>query len=284
MSELLTITDPATLRRWAKNEHIQGRRLALVPTMGYLHEGHLELVRAARSAAHRAIVSIFVNPTQFGANEDLDRYPRDLAGDLVKLREAHADVAFVPEAASLYPTGFDTWVEPASLGTVLCGKSRPGHFRGVATVVAILLRQTMADVAVFGEKDFQQLQVIRRMVRDLYLDIEIVAVPTVRESGGLAMSSRNAYLSADERRQALALSRALVEVRKRFSAGERRAEQLLATARETVAEQPALRVDYIELVARETLQPVAEIRAPALLAVAVFAGVTRLIDNCQLEP
>lgn len=284
MADLITISDVAAMRRWAHFEHATGRRIALVPTMGYLHDGHLALVHEARKEAHRVVVSIFVNPTQFGAGEDLARYPRDLAGDLVKLREARADVAFVPDASAIYPSGFDTWIEPRELASVLCGKSRPGHFRGVATVVAVLLRQTLADVAVFGEKDFQQLQVIRRLVRDLWLDVEIVGVPIVREEDGLAMSSRNAYLSIDERRQALALSRAIDAVQQCFGAGERGGAALLNVVRATLAEVPAVRPEYVELVDRETLQPIESVRAPALLAIAAFVGSTRLIDNCQLTP
>ena len=258
------------MRAWSQGR--QGR-IALVPTMGFLHDGHLSLIQHARSQARHVVVSIFVNPLQFGPNEDLSRYPRDLQGDLRKLQDV--DSVFVPDA--LYPAGFDTYVEPAQLGQHLCGASRPGHFRGVCTVVAMLLRITQCHVAVFGQKDFQQLQIIKRMVRDLWLDVEIVGMPIVREADGLAMSSRNAYLSATQRQDALVLNRALRQAKARFEAGERDAEAILAEVRREIG--AVARLDYAEIVDVEMLQPLRVVDRPAVCAVAAHVGKTRLIDN-----
>jgi pantoate--beta-alanine ligase len=225
------------------------------------------------------VLSIFVNPTQFGPNEDLARYPRDLAGDLAKAAGAGTDAAFVPEARDVYPAGFQTTVEVRELARGLCGPFRPGHFAGVATVVCKLFNVVRPDVAVFGEKDYQQLAIIRRMVADLDMGIEIVGVPTVREADGLAMSSRNAYLSPAERARALSLSRALFAARDAVAGGARQAEAIVAQAR---AALDVDRVDYVELVDAATLQPMTIVDGPAVLAVAAFVGRTRLIDNVRV--
>ncbi|GAB4259360.1 MAG: pantoate--beta-alanine ligase [Deferrisomatales bacterium] len=270
------------VRAASRRAKARGERVVLVPTMGYLHEGHLTLVRRARELGRFVVVSIFVNPTQFGPQEDLDRYPRDMEGDAARCREEGVDVVFAPTVAEMYPDGYQTYVTVERLSQPLCGASRPGHFRGVATVVAKLFHMVEPDVAVFGEKDFQQLQVIRRMVRDLNMGVEIVGVPTVREPDGLAMSSRNAYLDPDERRRALALSQALDRAQERVAAGERRSEEVLRAVRE-VLDEAAVRVDYAELRDPESLEPVERVEGPTLLALAGFVGQTRLIDNRVLR-
>src|SRR5512144_1943716 len=236
------------MRARAEDLRRDGRRIAVVPTMGALHDGHLALLRAARGKADVVILAIFVNPTQFGPSEDLAKYPRDEAGDIAKARTCGIDLAFCPDAASMYPAGAQTFIEVRELQKPMCGASRPGHFAGVATIVAKLFHVTNPHVAVFGEKDFQQLAIIRRMVRDLDLGIEIVGVPIVREADGLAMSSRNAYLSAAERTAARCVSRALAAGRTAFGAGERRADALLAAVHVVLAAEPLARVDYAELV------------------------------------
>lgn len=278
------IRDPAAMRARVEDHRRDGLRIAVVPTMGYLHDGHLSLLRAARARADVVILTIFVNPTQFGPNEDLSRYPRDEAGDLAKARPCGIDLAFCPDAAAMYPPGAQTFVEVRELSRPLCGASRPGHFAGVATIVAKLFAITRPHVALFGEKDFQQLAVIRRMTRDLDLGIEIVGMPIVREPDGLAMSSRNAYLAADERAQALALSRGLAAAEAAFRAGERDADALVAIARAPIEAAPLARVDYVELRDADDLTPVDVVSRRAVLAVAAFVGATRLIDNRVLDP
>lgn len=267
------------MRARAEDLRRDGRRIAVVPTMGALHEGHLALLRAARARADIVILTIFVNPTQFGPGEDLARYPRDEAGDIAKARGAGIDLAFCPEAAAMYPEGAQTFVEVRELQQPLCGASRPGHFAGVATIVTKLFHLTQPHLAVFGEKDYQQLAIIRRMVRDLDFEIEIHSVPIVREPDGLAMSSRNAYLSAEERAAALALSKGLAAAESAFAAGERDAAALIAAARRVVDAEPRMRVDYLELRDAAELTPLSRVERPAVLAVAAFVGTTRLIDN-----
>ena len=275
----------AAMRREAHFARLHTQRIAFVPTMGYLHEGHLSLLRAARPQGDLLVLSIFVNPAQFAPGEDLSRYPRDIEGDLEKARDAGVDVVFLPSEREIYPPGFQTYVEVRSLEKGLCGDRRPGHFVGVATVVLKLFNIIQPSVAFFGEKDFQQLQVIRRMVRDLDLEVAVVGLPIVREPDGLAMSSRNAYLSADDRRRALCLSRGLLAARDRFLGGERDAATLLAAARAAVDAEPGVRLDYLELRDAETLEPVAgAVERPSVLAVAAFVGPARLIDNVQLRP
>jgi pantoate--beta-alanine ligase len=247
--------------------------------MGFLHRGHLSLMEACRGRADLTAVSIFVNPTQFGPNEDLARYPRDLEGDLKKCRETGVDVVFAPESGAMYPAGHRTFVEVAQLQDGLCGARRPGHFRGVATVVTQLFALARPHLAVFGEKDWQQLQIIRRLAVDLHLGVEVVGMPIVREADGLAMSSRNAYLSPVERTRALALSRGLGAARARWAAGERQADVLREAARAELR-AAEVREDYVELVTPDTLEPLARAeRADARLLVAGFVGTTRLIDN-----
>ena len=271
------------MRREARLAGVHTRRVAFVPTMGYLHEGHLTLLRAAREVGDLVVLSIFVNPIQFGPGEDLTRYPRDLAGDLEKARRAGVDIAFVPPADEMYPDGFQTFVQVRELEQGLCGGTRPGHFIGVATVVLKLFNIVEPHVAFFGEKDYQQLQVIKRMVRDLHLPIEVVGLPIVREADGLAMSSRNAYLSSEERARALTLSRALGAAREAFAAGERGAEALLGAARAVIDAEPGVRLDYLELREATSLRTCeGTVTMPAVMAVAAFVGKTRLIDNLLL--
>ncbi len=261
-----------------------GLRVAVVPTMGYLHDGHLSLLRAARAAADVVVLTLFVNPTQFGPSEDLSRYPRDEAGDLQKALSTGVDLAFCPEAAEMYPSGSQTFVTVRELELPLCGKSRPGHFAGVATIVSKLFNLTRPHVAFFGQKDFQQLALIRRMASDLDFGIEIVGLPIVREADGLAMSSRNVYLGSDERAAALALHRGLTAAAAAFKEGQRDAAALIAAARAPIDEQPLARIDYLELRDAESLGELAAVEKPAVLAMAVFFGKTRLLDNRVLDP
>ena len=277
------IREVGALQAWATRERASGTRIALVPTMGGLHEGHLSLVRRARSLADRVVVSIFVNPTQFGPGEDFERYPDDLASDLRKLAPLGIDIVFAPSVEEVYPPGDATTVEVSGLTEGMCGPFRPGHFRGVTTVVARLLHASKPHVAVFGEKDYQQLQVIRQMVRDQRLDLEIEAGPTVRESDGLAMSSRNAYLTPEARRQARALYEGLLEARSLARAGEREGDRLVGAVRARIWKEPLASVQYVELCDAETLQPLDRLDRRAVLAVAARVGATRLIDNVLLE-
>lgn len=278
------LRDPAELRAW-RRALPPGRRVALVPTMGFLHEGHLSLVREARRRVPphegEVVLTIFVNPTQFGPHEDLDRYPRDEAGDLAKAGACGVDVAFCPlDPHAMYPSR-STWVDVQGLDEGLCGRSRPGHFRGVCTIVTKLFALVEPHVALFGEKDYQQLAIIRRMHADLFLPGEVVGMPIVREPDGLAMSSRNANLDPKARTDALLLSRWLGTVRARFEAGERRVAELLRGAAEQLA--PG-RLDYVEIVDADDLRPLEVIERPALCALAVFVGGVRLIDNTVLRP
>ena len=261
-----------------------GRRIGFVPTMGALHAGHLSLVEAARRDGAFVVVSIFVNPTQFGPHEDFDRYPRDVAGDPQKCADAGVDLVFMPAVTDMYPPESATTVHVARLTDTLCGPCRPGHFDGVATVVAKLFNIVQPDVAYFGEKDAQQLAVIRRMTRDLDLPIEIVGCPTLREPDGLAMSSRNALLSADERRRALVLHRSLCAARERIEGGETSPDAVVEQMRGIVAEAKPARIDYISIVDPETMQPVEHITCPVIVALAVRIGGTRLIDNLRVDP
>jgi pantoate--beta-alanine ligase len=270
------------LRKWAREHRRFSASLGLVPTMGALHAGHGSLIRAAADACARVAVSIFVNPTQFGPNEDFARYPRTFEADCALAEAEGADAIFAPALEDIYPTGAATFVEVEGLGERLDGKSRPGHFRGVATVVTKLLIAAEADKAFFGQKDAAQVAVLRRMATDLRIGTEIVVCPIVREADGLALSSRNVYLSADERKQALVLSRAVRAVEALAARGERRSMTLLEAAGDVVATEPAVQVDYIELVEWGTLLPV-DVAAPgSLFAVAAKVGATRLIDNALI--
>jgi pantoate--beta-alanine ligase len=261
-----------------------GRRIALVPTMGFLHAGHLSLVRLARGMADKVVVSIFVNPTQFGPGEDLDAYPRDLERDRRLLAAEGVDALFLPSAAEMYPEGYQTRVTLDRLPRHLCGVSRPVHFGGVATVVAKLMHIAKPHLAVFGEKDYQQLLVVRRMVRDLNLDVEIVGAPTVREADGLAMSSRNAYLGEGQRPAALTLSRALDHARRQVAAGERQAAAVIAAAETIIRSEAEAIIDYVKICDPETLEDVSVIDRPVRMALAVKVGRSRLIDNMALVP
>ena len=259
------------------------RRLGFVPTMGALHEGHLSLVRAARARCAATAASIFVNPTQFGPNEDFKRYPRDFERDRKLLEAEHVDLLFAPEVEEMYPKGAVTWVEVEGMSNKLCGRSRPGHFRGVTTIVSKLFHIVEPDVAYFGQKDAAQVAIIRRMVRDLDLPVEIAVCPIVREADGLAMSSRNAYLSPEQRKQALALYRALMRIQTLADRGERDSRKLTAAGKSVIAEESAMRLDYLEIVDQNSLEPIGEISSGALVAIAAFLGSTRLIDNIVLH-
>ena len=271
------------VRRWTAGHHAAGRTVGLVPTMGFLHRAHTDLMRAAAKHADVVIASIFVNPTQFGPDEDFERYPRDEAGDLAKAEGAGCAAVFLPTVAEMYPADAATRVRVSTLSTHLCGGSRPVFFDGICTVVAKLFHIVGCDVAVFGEKDFQQLAIIRRMVRDLDFPVQVIGHPLVREPDGLAMSSRNAYLSARQRADALALSKALAEVAERYATGERDADVLRGILRARIGAVGSMTLDYAELVDTEALQPVkGALTGPTLAAVAVDLQGTRLIDNTVL--
>jgi len=271
------------MQAFSEAARLQGKKIAFVPTMGFLHVGHLQLIRQARTMGDILIVSIFVNPIQFGPTEDFKQYPRDWDRDAQLCDSGGTDVIFAPTAEEMYPEGFQTAVSVPLLSQNLCGISRPVHFQGVATVVAKLFNCTMPHVALFGEKDFQQLAVIKRMVRDLDFDIQIIGVPTVREADGLAMSSRNTYLSTQERQSALSLSRSLFKAQELFKSGERNARVLIDSARTIIAREEAAIIDYIKVCDIETLQDVDTIAKPAVMALAVKIGTARLIDNVVLK-
>jgi len=271
------------MQAWADAARQRRQRIGLVPTMGYLHAGHLSLVREARQHADVVVASIFVNPLQFGANEDLSRYPRDLDGDRRRLTEAGTDALFLPDAAAMYPAGFQTAVAVENVTRGLCGASRPTHFGGVATVVTKLFHAVKPHVAVFGEKDFQQLVTIRRLVADLDFDIQVIGAAIVREPDGLAMSSRNAYLSPEERRAALCLSVALAHAQSLVEHGESDAARIIAAVTRIIAAQPLARIDYVNLVDPLTMDDRPTVDDTALLAIAACFGRTRLIDNRILK-
>ncbi len=276
------IHTPREMTAWANRTRAAAETIALVPTMGAFHDGHLALMRAAAQRADRLVVSLFVNPIQFGASEDLDRYPRNLKRDAELAAAQGTDILFAPAAEAMYPRGFATKVGVAGLTDTLCGASRPGHFDGVTTVVAKLFNLVKPQVAVFGEKDFQQLAVIRRMVADLAWDIDVVGHPIVREADGLAMSSRNVYLAPEERQAALGLSRALAHARQRVAAGETDTERLLAGVRQALLARPGVTIDYLSVVHGQSLVAQERIDADSVLLVAALVGTTRLIDNTPL--
>jgi pantoate--beta-alanine ligase len=267
----------------SKEVRRSGRTVGFVPTMGALHQGHLSLVRAAREQTDIVATSIFVNPTQFGPAEDFSKYPRTFEKDSAMLAAEKTDYIFSPSVEEMYPKDATTWVDVEELSGKLDGRSRPGHFRGVTTVVSKLFNIVQPDMAFFGQKDAAQVAVIRKMVRDLNLDVEIVVCPIVRESDGLAMSSRNAYLNPEQRKQALVLSQALKKVEKLAVQGERNSEKLIGAGKQVIAEEPSVRLDYFEIVNPDTLDPVADVNQGALVAVAAFVGTTRLIDNLLLS-
>lgn len=281
---MLTLTTADELRAELALWQARGKTVGFVPTMGALHAGHLSLVRLARARADRVVASVFVNPTQFAPGEDFGRYPRQPEEDARLLEQAECDLLFLPDVETIYPPGHSTFVDPGPLGEGLEGAHRPGHFRGVATVVCGLLNLVRPDVAVFGEKDAQQLAVICRVVRDLHLPLEIVPGPTVREEDGLAMSSRNAYLAPEERQAAGVLYRALCAAAAAIRGGERRGDEVRRILREVLAGEPLARVDYAEAVDAETFRPLARLDGAGrvVLPLAVRIGTTRLIDNFQL--
>jgi len=270
------------MRAACRSARTGGKQLGFVPTMGALHDGHVSLVRAARASCDVVAASIFVNPTQFGPNEDLAKYPRTFERDRELLEKEGVELLFAPSVEEMYPAGAVTWVTVEGLSDKLDGRSRPGHFRGVTTVVAKLFHIVEPDAAFFGQKDAAQVAIIRRMVRDLNFPLEIVACPIVREPDGLAMSSRNAYLDPLQRKQALVLHRALMRVKKSWESGERAAAKLAAAGREEVAGEKSVRLDYFEIVDADSLDPVETVVGGALVAVAALVGPTRLIDNILL--
>jgi len=278
-----TFTTVSEMKAWASAERSLGKSLGFVPTMGYLHDGHLTLINAARRENDRVVTSIFVNPTQFGANEDLSTYPRDPVNDAAKCAKSGVDALFIPEAAEIYGPGHQTYVEPGRISETLCGRSRPGHFRGVATVVLKLFNIVNPANAYFGAKDYQQLQVIVSMVRDLNVPVRIVSCPTVREPDGLAMSSRNSYLTPDERRQAVCLYEALGKARELFDQGVTCGLTYVDVMRDRIKLEPDAEPDYVSLVDPDTLGDIEEVSDRCLAVMAVRIGKTRLIDNMLFE-
>jgi len=277
------IHSPAEMLSWSKDQHESGLTIGLVPTMGYFHEGHLSLMRAAATITDKVVVSLFVNPIQFGPQEDFEAYPRDFDRDCQLAGQEGVDVVFAPMAAEMYPEGFQTTVSVGKITRYLCGASRPGHFDGVATVLVKLFNLTGTDKAVFGEKDYQQLAVIKRMVRDLDLDVEIVGHPIVREADGLAMSSRNSYLGREERSTALCLHESLEMARHKASAGIRQVADLEQPILKHILSYPGTEIDYVSFVDNRTLEPVDSVDEHTLLALAVrINNKVRLIDNCML--
>jgi pantoate--beta-alanine ligase len=272
------------MRTFRNETRKSGKRLGLVPTMGALHEGHLSLVRAARDQSDVVAVSIFVNPTQFGPNEDFTNYPRNLESDSAVLQREHVDVIFAPSVEEMYPAAAVTWVTVEGMSDRLCGKSRPGHFRGVTTVVSKLFHIIEPDIAFFGQKDAAQVAIIRRMVRDLNMPVAIEVCPIIREGDGLALSSRNAYLNLGERQSALLLHRSLQRAKKLFDQGERDSTKLIAAGKQEFGNQPSARLDYLEIVDPDSLESMPTISKRALIAVAAFIGNTRLIDNIIVDP
>lgn len=276
---MIVINEVKVMKAHIRMIKAKKQTIALVPTMGYLHEGHVLLMHKARNLADHLIISIFVNPTQFGPAEDLDKYPRDLERDKKLAAQARVECIFHPDAAQMYPHGYATYVNVEGITGTLCGQSRPTHFRGVATVCAKLFNIIEPDVAIFGEKDFQQLCVIRRMVEDLNLNVQIIAHPTVRESDGLAMSSRNAYLGPEERRNAVVLYQALMQAKSQYAEGQHDAAAIRDNAVQMIQNTPGAVLDYCEIVEPDTLQSIATVTPGAVMALAVRFGATRLIDN-----
>lgn len=262
----------------------EGLKIGFVPTMGALHKGHLSLVEISKKNSDKTVFSIFVNPSQFGPNEDFNKYPRNLEKDLELAKMGGVDVVFSPEGEEIYPRNFRTGIEIKGLSSKLCGQFRPGHFNGAAIVVLKLFNIISPDVAIFGEKDFQQLAIIKRMVHDLNLDIEIIPAPTVRESDGLALSSRNIYLSSDERKSALSIFRGLEKAQELVRGGERISDPILKNVRNIIESTPHCRIQYVAICSDEALDEISIINAPCCLVVAVFCGNTRLIDNIELDP
>jgi len=267
------------MQNYSESLRLQGKTIAFVPTMGYLHEGHLNLMREGRKRGERLVISIYVNPTQFGPNEDLDKYPRDFKGDEKLAEEVGCDAIFYPSNKEMYPENYHTYVNVEKVTENLCGLSRPDHFRGVATVCAKLFNIVKPHVAIFGNKDFQQLTVIKRMVNDLNMDLEIIGMPTVREPDGLAMSSRNTYLQENERESALSLSRSLKRAEEMYAAGERDAGRIIDEVRSFIDGHSHTRIDYVKICNTETMEDIASLDGKSVLALAVWVGTPRLIDN-----
>ncbi len=261
----------------------QGKTIGFVPTMGFLHEGHLSLVRASRRATDTTVVSVFVNPTQFGPNEDFKEYPRDLERDAGLLHKEGVSLLFAPDAEEIYPKGYKTYVEVHELQDKLCGRSRPGHFRGVCTVVLKLFNILKPDISFFGQKDAQQAIILKRMVKDLDLEVKIEVLPIVRDRDGLALSSRNTYLKPEERGAALSLSKSLKEAEEMIKKGERRAQFIIERIRSIIEKEPLAKIDYVEIVDKEELNPLEIIEDEALIALAVFIRKVRLIDNLMVK-
>jgi pantoate--beta-alanine ligase len=280
---MIIIENTARMQEKSRQLRSEGKTIAFVPTMGFLHDGHLELLRQGRKRADILILSIFVNPIQFGPAEDYARYPKDMEGDLKKAEGVGTDIVFTPSVGEMYPDGFQTKITVEKLPDHLCGLSRPGHFEGVATVVAKFFNITKPDVALLGEKDFQQLAVIRRMVKDLDMDLEIIGVPIVREPDGLAMSSRNKYLNPEERKSALCLKASIDTALMLIRKGERDTETIKAHIREVVLGHPFTDIDYISICDPITLDDIRTIKERALIALAVKVGKTRLIDNREID-
>jgi pantoate--beta-alanine ligase len=276
------ISDPGQMQARALTWRSQGLVTVLVPTMGFFHQGHLSLMEYGRTVGDKLVVSLFVNPTQFGPAEDYQRYPRDFDRDAALAQQVGVDVLYTPAVEAMYPAGYQTYVEVGQLSQGLCGASRPGHFRGVATVVLKLFHQVQPQAAVFGEKDYQQLAVIRRLVADLNVPVTIVGRPIVREADGLAMSSRNTYLNPAERGAALCLYRAILAARELVAAGENSREKIIKEIKKIITQTPHTRLDYLALVDAATLEEVETIAGEARLALAVWVGKTRLIDNTEL--
>ena len=272
------------MKQAARQARAENHLIGMVPTMGALHEGHLSLLRRAKSECSKVFASIFVNPAQFGPNEDLSKYPRTFEADVAKLEAARVDILFAPDAKEIYPRGFTTYITVEGLSDRLEGRSRPGHFRGVATVVHKLFEIAQPHFAYFGRKDAQQARIIQRMLQDLNSDVELVLCPIVREPDGLALSSRNAYLSPEERRAAAVLHRSLEAARREIAGGTRDALSLQNTVRNVLAGEKLTRVDYVELASADSFEPVARAAAPAYVLLAVFIGQARLIDNLLIEP
>lgn len=279
---MIIISSIVEMQQTALSHKLNNKRIVFVPTMGFLHDGHASLLREGRKRGDILVLSIFVNPIQFGPGEDLERYPRNLDGDCAIARACGVDIVFTPAATEMYPPGFQTAIRVKELALPLCGASRPGHFDGVATVVTKLFNIVQPEAALFGKKDFQQLAIIRRMTMDLAQPVEIIGLPIMREADGLAMSSRNAYLSPDQRYSALCLSQAIRLVRTRFQDGERQVATLLSSALDAIRAEPAAVVDYLEFRDAVTLEPVTIANDSTLLALAVKIGTTRLIDNTVL--
>ncbi len=277
------IKSPAEMLNWSRTRGAEGLRTSLVPTMGFLHQGHLSLVRRAREMSDAVVVSIFVNPIQFGEGEDFDRYPRDLSRDLALLEKEGVDAVFAPTVRDMYPEKILTFVDITEMDNRLCGRSRPGHFRGVTTVVSKLFNICLPQVAVFGQKDAQQVIIIEKMVRDLNFPVQVVRGDIIREADGLAMSSRNVYLSPEDRKNAPVLCRSLLAARDMVLDGIREPEKVRRAIIETIEQVPGTRIDYVEILSGDDLSEIAEIKGKVLMALAVRFGETRLIDNLQME-